>query len=250
MADEPDILIKKMVDEISAFVHPIINIKSRLAIGIEVLLRRKEKTGAYSSSAESMLINVKSLDEYNAITLRLLDLVSEGIASRTFDNAMKRSMFVSFNIIARQLTDPRLVARLIRFQSELPHGIHLLVELLEGNGTELTGDITDIITALTRYGIKFGIDDFGNNSLCLKYLEALHLDVLKIDISMACVIQGRLIYEKTIQSLVHLAKKLNILLIAEGVETKEQLILLSNCGVENVQGFYYTRPYPLETLSF
>lgn len=248
MADEPDIIIKKMLDEISAFVHPIINIKSRLAIGLEVLLRRKEKTGFSWSSAESILANVNSLNEYTAITMRLLDLVSEDIVSRSIQIPVKRTMFISFNIIAGQLTDPNLVARLIRFQDELPKGINLLIELLEGNGTELAKDITDIILTLTRHGIKFGIDDFGNNSLCLKYLEALHLDVLKIDISMACVSQGRLIYEKTIQSLVHLAKKLNILLIAEGVETKEQLLLLSECGVENVQGFYYTRPYPLETV--
>lgn len=249
MADEADNIINKMLDEVSAFVHPIVNIKSRLAIGIEILLRGKEKNSTCYVSAASFLQKISSLDEYNAITMRLLDLVIEDISNRSFAHITRRPLFISFNIIPKQLMCSELVARLIRFQAELPKGICLLIELLEGNGKELDDDITEVIAVLTRHGIKFAIDDFGNNSICLKYLEALHLDVLKIDISMACVKRGKLIYEKTLQSLVHLAEKLNILLIAEGVETKEQLTLLSECGIENVQGFYYSRPYPLETLS-
>lgn len=243
-----DNMFNNILDEVSAFVQPIINIKSGMPIGLEILLRRKAKNGEGYTSPETILEKTTSLEDHNAITLRLLEIVS-GYRRYVHDqNVHQEPSFISLNIIAEQLACPTLVEKLIQFQQALPEGTDLLIELLEGHGKDLNDGIKSTIVSLSNYGIKFGIDDFGNNSICLKYLEALHLNVLKMDISMACIKGGKLLFEKTIQSLVYLAKRMNVLLIAEGVETKEQLILLQACGVQNVQGFYFKKPYPLDVL--
>ncbi|BDH44718.1 hypothetical protein TUM12370_07620 [Salmonella enterica subsp. enterica serovar Choleraesuis] len=243
MTDISDSLKTKKLTEISAFVQPIVNIGTGLPIGLEVLLRGNGKDGETYVPAKTFLKNLTSLDDYNVVTMRMLDLVTGEANQVSLGSALTGISFVSFNLIAGQLSCPELVKQLINFHKKLPHGINLVIELLEGYEADLKKEIVEVIKYLSSHGVKFAIDDFGNNSIDLEYLNSLNLNILKMDICMAGVHHGRLIFEKTIESLVSLADKMNVLLIAEGVETKEQLALLTECGVENIQGFYYSKPY-------
>lgn len=99
---------------------------------------------------------------------------------------------------------------------------------------------------LKNLGVTLALDDFGTGYSSLSYLRTLPIDVLKIDKSF---IDGILIEEKCeyiINSIIELSHYLNLTVVAEGVETKEQLEYLSNISCDVIQGYYFSRPIEFE----
>jgi EAL domain-containing protein (putative c-di-GMP-specific phosphodiesterase class I) len=100
------------------------------------------------------------------------------------------------------------------------------------------------LVKLKDIGVKLAIDDFGTGFSSLEYLRRLPLDILKIDQSFVrdSSSHGRAL----ISSIISLADKLRLRVIAEGVETKEQLTFLRRLGCDNMQGYFFGRPIPSE----
>lgn len=95
---------------------------------------------------------------------------------------------------------------------------------------------------LKKLGVSLALDDFGTGYSSLSYLRTLPIDVLKIDKSF---IDGIVIEEKSeyiINSIVELSHYLSLLVVAEGVETKEQLNFLKRISCDVIQGYYFSRP--------
>lgn len=99
------------------------------------------------------------------------------------------------------------------------------------------------INKLRKIGVKFSLDDFGTGYSSLSYLKNLPIDNIKIDKSFVDdfnIEVGAVI----IRSIIHLAKALNLEVVAEGVECPDQYKFLKNTGCDTLQGFYYSRPLP------
>ena len=97
---------------------------------------------------------------------------------------------------------------------------------------------------LKKIGLRFSIDDFGTGYSSLAYLKQLPLDELKIDRSFVCDIGITQNDSVIVDTIVSMAQHLNLELIAEGVETKEQLDYLVKCGCNVFQGYYFGDPVP------
>ena len=97
---------------------------------------------------------------------------------------------------------------------------------------------------LKKIGLRFSIDDFGTGYSSLAYLKQLPLDELKIDRSFVCDIGITQNDSVIVDTIVSMAQHLNLELIAEGVETKEQLDYLVKCGCNGFQGYYFGDPVP------
>ncbi|VYU43082.1 EAL domain-containing protein [Clostridium tertium] len=107
----------------------------------------------------------------------------------------------------------------------------------------------ETLERLKKLGVTLALDDFGTGYSSLSYLRTLPIDVLKIDKSF---IDGILIEEKCeyiINSIIELSHYLNLTVVAEGVETKEQLEYLSNISCDLIQGYYFSRPIKFEDAS-
>ena len=102
-----------------------------------------------------------------------------------------------------------------------------------------------IVRELHRKGVKLAIDDFGTGNSSLSWLEKLHPDVLKIDQSFTTAIGTDAVNSTVTDMIIALGQRLNIELVAEGVETEEQARYLRRHGVPVLQGFFYARPMPL-----
>lgn len=156
---------------------------------------------------------------------------------------------LSVNISVHQVREPDFVVQAMAAIER--HGVdprRLKMELTE---SVLARDMDDLIAkmkALRQYGVSFSLDDFGTGYSSLSYLKRLPLDQLKIDQAFVrdLLTQPRdLAIAKTI---VDLGTTLNMSVMAEGVETREQRQILESMGCRQFQGYLFGKPMPMEAL--
>jgi sensor c-di-GMP phosphodiesterase-like protein len=103
-----------------------------------------------------------------------------------------------------------------------------------------------MLRELHRHGAKIAIDDFGTGNSSLSWLEKLHPDILKIDKSYTAAIGTDAVNSTVTDMIIALGQRLNIELVAEGVETTQQALYLRQQGVHMLQGFLFAAPMPVK----
>jgi EAL domain-containing protein (putative c-di-GMP-specific phosphodiesterase class I) len=126
----------------------------------------------------------------------------------------------------------------------------LELELTEDVFLGSSNEIVRVLERLKQLGIGIAIDDFGTGYSSLGYLKHLPIDRLKIDRSFISVDGNEGIAEEAItRAIIVMAKSLDLHVIAEGVETAQQLAFLRDCGCDEVQGFYFSRPIDADAMT-
>ena len=128
------------------------------------------------------------------------------------------------------------------------HPSFLTVEITENILIDKTDKVIDDINKLKSYGMKVSLDDFGTGYSSLSYLDSFEIDTLKID---GCFVRKATTDNRNlaiIKSLVNLSKELNIKVVAEGIETWQQLSLLKELSCIAGQGYIYAKPAPKEEI--
>ncbi|MCP1470464.1 diguanylate cyclase (GGDEF)-like protein [Sphingobium sp. OAS761] len=145
---------------------------------------------------------------------------------------------LSINVTADDIAQPRFMADLLGLvdRSGFPRA-RLTVEITESGLIADVGTAAALLRALRAEGLAVAIDDFGTGYSSLAYLKSLPLDYLKIDSGLAQDIAGTARDRIVVRSVIHLAKSLGLQVIAEGVETQQQLDLLAHEGCDFYQGF-------------
>ena len=148
----------------------------------------------------------------------------------------------SLNLTSDELSDKNFVEKLALLPIEVQN--NLVIEITERNvikdiekSKKIFKDIKDL-----NPNIKIAIDDFGTGYSSLTYLRDLAVDILKIDMSFVRNIAKSRQDLSLVKFIIGLAKDLGLKTIAEGVETEEQVKLLSLLGVDYLQGFYFAKP--------
>ena len=152
---------------------------------------------------------------------------------------------VSVNVSRIDLYDPDLLSVLQDLIREygLSYG-DITLEVTESAYTSDTEQITDVVERLRKIGFKIEIDDFGTGYSSLNMVTALPFDVLKVDMQF---IRGAFREggdTRMLELIIDIADYLSVPVIAEGVETMEQMHALKAMGCEMVQGYYFSRPVP------
>lgn len=123
------------------------------------------------------------------------------------------------------------------------------VEITETIMYDNAAVLNALIANLHEYGIRVAIDDFGSGYSSLVLLRDIKADVLKIDKAFVYKAEKDLIGKKILSSIIQLADTLNMQILAEGVETENQLNMLANLGCHEVQGYLLGRPVPAQTFA-
>jgi diguanylate cyclase (GGDEF)-like protein len=159
---------------------------------------------------------------------------------------------VSVNISPVQFRQPdfvQTVSEILDTHCNNPSSI--MLELTEGILIENIEDTVQKMNALKELGLRMSIDDFGTGYSSLAYLKQLPLDELKINDKFVRDITIDSNDAVIVETIIAMAKHLGLHVVAEGVETKEQLAFLTDHSCELFQGYYYSRPVPKdEFLSF
>jgi EAL domain-containing protein (putative c-di-GMP-specific phosphodiesterase class I) len=122
----------------------------------------------------------------------------------------------------------------------------LELEITESIVMENTKALIRELKRLRKLGVQFSIDDFGTGYSSFRYIKAFPIDRLKIDQSFIANMHGNSSDVAIVQAIIGLAKNLNIGVIAEGVETEEQRRWLAAEGCDEVQGYFFSRPLPVD----
>jgi EAL domain-containing protein (putative c-di-GMP-specific phosphodiesterase class I) len=147
----------------------------------------------------------------------------------------------------RQFHQPAFVDQVLGIVSQTEVDPNYLeLELTESLLIEHLEDVTEKMNRLKRHGIRFAIDDFGIGYSSLAYLKRLPLDRLKIDHSFVRDVTTDPSDALIVEAIIAMATHLQLDVIAEGVETKEQLQFLHGRGCALHQGFYFSRPLDQE----
>lgn len=168
--------------------------------------------------------------------------------ARTLGRARLPPQFhLGINITAAHLRDDALLDDCRQFLAHFPPGdLNLVLELTERELVEPTPEACARLRRLRELGVMIAIDDFGTGHSSLVYLQQLPLDGIKIDQSFTASIGADAPSSHIVDSVAELAHKLELQIVAEGVETEEQRAYLSRLGVGWLQGYLFARPMPLQ----
>lgn len=156
---------------------------------------------------------------------------------------------ISINISVRQFLHddflPALLADVARYDVQK---LRIVLEITESIFIEDMDQIVSLIHRIHEQGIRISMDDFGTGYSSLSLLHRLPVDEIKIDRSFVTDIQDNARALRMVQSIIAIGKNHGMALLAEGVETAEQLRILRDCGCDRFQGYYFARPLVAESL--
>jgi EAL domain-containing protein (putative c-di-GMP-specific phosphodiesterase class I) len=159
-------------------------------------------------------------------------------------------LVMSVNLSARQFRDPRLIGDVERVLLESGLDPRLLkLEITESIAVEDLDGTVKKLECLKKLGIQLAIDDFGTGYSWLAYLKRFPIDTLKIDRAFIEGIDHDLQDAAIVQSVVSMAKSLDLNVIGEGIESHAQAAHLRALGCDRGQGFLFAGPQPAETIT-
>ena len=224
--------------------QPRLDLKSMAVVGAEALIRWNHPTlGRVPPLQFIPLAEERGLIE----SIGQWVLEEACFQARRWMDEFGHSLRVSVNLSARQLKSENLVAQVecILGKTRLPPCL-LELELTE---TALVDDLevsANVLRKLKDLGISLAVDDFGTGYSALAYLRLFPLDILKLDRSFVRPQGTGANHFKFIKAFVDLAHALNLSVVAEGVETNENLDFLKEVACDEVQGYLFAQPLPLK----
>lgn len=239
--------LKKAIQsgELSLHYQPQVDHISGQIIGAEALCRWFTPEGAVSPA---LFIPIA---EESGLILEIGEFVlRQGCsdAARWEKNGLLNGR-VAINISARQLSNADFITTLDRVISEThcnPKSIEL--EITESSILEDPQYIIELLRTLKKRGFFISIDDFGTGYSSLSYLKNLPIDKLKIDQSFIRDITNEPKNQTIVKTIIALAKGLGMKVLAEGVETAEELQFLHQHDIDSIQGYYFYKPMDVETI--
>jgi EAL domain-containing protein (putative c-di-GMP-specific phosphodiesterase class I) len=226
-------------DEIEILFQPQVSITTGRIDGAEALARWRHPT--FGELGATTLFSVAERSDY---LVQLSDHVQRKaiIAASEWPDPLSR-LRLSVNITAADIVRPGFASQFKELVEESQFDPRrLTVEVTESGLIEDLNAAAYLLANLREGGLRVAIDDFGTGYSSLAYLKALPLDYLKIDKRLCEDITGSPRDRVVVRSVIDMARSLGLAVIAEGVETEEQLGLLAQEGCNLYQGFLCSRP--------
>jgi diguanylate cyclase (GGDEF)-like protein/PAS domain S-box-containing protein len=234
-------------DELRIFYQPVVELETGAVTGVEALVRWEHPQHGLVSPA-SFVPLAEETGLIVPIGAWVLDQATAQLG-RWREQSWGRSLTMNVNLSARQLRQPDLLATLL--SSLLSSGIEpsaLCLELTETTFMEDAGSHRTTLAAIKELGVGLAIDDFGTGYSSLTYLKRFPVSVLKIDQAFVRGLGQDAADTAIVKSVIDLAHALSLLVVAEGVETADQVAYLRRLGCDLAQGYYFAGPQTSQDL--
>ncbi|WP_295895355.1 EAL domain-containing protein [uncultured Vibrio sp.] len=237
-------------DDLELYLQPIVDIVDKRIAGSEALIRWNHPIQGIIPP-DMFIPLAERMGIIDQITKRILKAVKTLILA----NPTKlKGQYISLNISRQLIIDPNFIDYLIEFSKRNSEIIPtLLLEITENN--EYTNRELEQAAAslkvLSQLGFKFAVDDFGTGYSGLNFIRQHPFNALKIDKVFVNGLRTESTITPVLTSMISLGEELNMKVIAEGVETKDQIEKLRQLGVRYIQGYYFSAPMkPKEFIRF
>ncbi|CCL39045.1 TPA: EAL domain-containing protein [Clostridioides difficile] len=237
-----DIKIALVKNQFEVYYQPKFSLVTGEMIGSEALIRWNHPEHGFISPAVFIPIAEKS-----KLILKIGRFVFERVCNdlSEWKKQGKKIVPVSINLSRVELYQPDIV----KFINKTIQMYNLSSDLIEIEITETVAInelniLKNVLNELRKYGFSISMDDFGTGYSSISCLRDMPIDILKLDKSFLNGIEHDERSRNIAKSIVSLAKSLDLVVIIEGVESKEQAELMKQFGCDLVQGFYFARPMP------
>jgi len=165
---------------------------------------------------------------------------------KTWQDSGQPRLCTTVNLSAHEFQNPGIVELITRVLGETGHDPELLeLEITESTAMRDSAHTIEKLQKLSDMGVRFSLDDFGTGYSSLSYLKKLPIKKLKIDKSFVSGLMDDKDSQAIVYAVIAMAHSLNLSVVAEGVETDEQMDFLNSCNCDQVQGYLYSRPLPV-----
>ncbi|MEG4457971.1 EAL domain-containing protein [Microcoleus sp. N9_A1] len=226
--------------EFEVFYQPKVNITTWKIQGMEALLRWQHPQLGLVTPATFIPIA-----EDNGLIVAIGEWVLQTACTqnKAWQDALQPDLRVAVNVSARQFQQFNLlemVAKCLEKSGLAPK--YLELEITETTAMQDVDYTTKVLRELQNMGVQIALDDFGTGYCSLNYLKKFPLNILKIDKSFVSGLTNDPCERAIAKAVATLGRDLNLSVVAEGVETKEQLECLRELHCQEIQGYYFSKP--------
>jgi diguanylate cyclase (GGDEF)-like protein/PAS domain S-box-containing protein len=226
--------------------QPKVDIRTEEVVGFETLVRWRDENG--DIQAPGTFIGL-------AIELGLIDPITHFVLTETLesmarlDDAFGSDTTMSINIAAKQASDLEFMKSITADLRESRYAERMMLEVTEDAFFAKSRFQTDVLPMLREIGVRVSIDDFGTGYSSLSALADITADEIKVDRSFITRIHERPRSQSVLRAIESLGRALGMTIIAEGIETFEELAYLQAATrIHYAQGFYFSKPFFLEDI--
>ena len=230
-------------NEFVVYYQPKVNLQSKSVSGTEALVRWIHSEKGLISPGEFI-----PLAEETGLIIPIGEFVLREAAKQCviWQTTKETSIPISVNLSTRQFFQPKLVNTIEKIIEETGINPKLLeLEITESMSMNIEKSL-DILLDLKKLGVQISVDDFGTGYSSLNYLRQLPIDRVKIDKSFINDMTVDENDEAIVETIINMGHNLKLSVIAEGVETEEQLQYLQKYDCDEIQGYFYSKPIPAE----
>ncbi|MFH1114511.1 MAG: bacteriohemerythrin [Pseudomonadota bacterium] len=228
-------------DELQLFYQPIIDFETGRIVSSEALLRWRHPELGWIPPEK-----IIRLAEQTGLILSIGEWVLRHACRQAGEwRRMGLPLRVAVNVSGHQLSRPAFVEEVIQIVDDAQLDPSLLeLELTESVAMSDIERTDEAFRALRAHGIRVSVDDFGTGYSSLSYLKRLAVDTLKVDRAFVQDIASDSTNKAIVAAIVAMGHSLNLRVLAEGIETREQLGHLWSLDCDEWQGFHFSRPIP------
>jgi EAL domain-containing protein (putative c-di-GMP-specific phosphodiesterase class I) len=224
---------------LTSYFQPIIKADDRSIYGYEALVRGVKDNG------ELMFPDVLfEKSERNDLNFKLDRMCRETALKTAAVKKIKQKVFINF--LPTAIYDPAFcLSSTLKWAKQLEFDLkNIVFEVVETESVKDKSHLLNILEYYKKQGFSIALDDVGEGYSSLNMLVNIHPDIIKVDRNIIQNIDKEPIKQSTYKALFNLAKENSISILAEGVETAEELAMVESIGVDYIQGYYFGKPSP------
>lgn len=240
-----EIIIKALEeDRVEVFYQPIYSTKSNRFVSAEALVRIRNKDGSIIPPGKFI-----SVAEETGLIAKLGERVFEKTCQLLQDYQPQQYgiEYIEVNLSVIQCNQKNLASTYMKIMDKYqinPAMINL--EITETASVQTKKVLLENMATLMDYGVTFSLDDFGNGQSNLDYLIDMPISIMKLDMNMTRAYFDKKKAKYAVKATVNMVHDMQLKVVAEGIETKEQLVAMNKIGIDYIQGYYFSKPLPTD----
>ncbi|MEA2337326.1 MAG: hypothetical protein QOE82_1333 [Thermoanaerobaculia bacterium] len=230
-------------DQLVLFYQPIHELESRRIVSAEALLRSRRETGEIRSAVPLTQAAEEGPDLFRLDSWTMHQAYAD---AAIWQRDGGPDVHLNVNLSPREFQEGNPMQRLHRLVSSAGNDLHKInIEITEVSYIEHPKQTTHVLDEMKELGVQLWLDDFGTGHSSIEHLLRFPLDGLKVPATFVKVLSSDQRARAITKSMIDLAHQLEMKVIAEGIEHRDQLEFLRDMGCDYIQGFLFSKPMPL-----